>query len=636
MRRFLLVLFALMVAVEALNAWPQLEAGEAASRRPLPVALKDVDGDEVSLVPAKGKFTIAVFYSTECPISNAYSSTYNGLATAYPAERVGVVAICVDPDLTSSDVKSHARDFGLKLRLVQDRAGRLTRALGAKMTPEAFVIDDRGEIRYHGRIDDQFSARQIRNANPTGSQLKDALTALLAGKDVAVPFVEPVGCPVPESKSKGIPTYAKDVAPIINRRCLDCHRKGQVGPFPLQTYENARKRASDLADVVTDRIMPPWKAVHGVGGPFKDDRSLPQAEIDTIVAWAENGAPEGAPADLPPKPKFSEDWSLGTPDLVVDIGLDMHVPADGPDIYRCFVTPTSLPKDVYLSAIEYKPGNRSVVHHILAYVDVSGQARKKDQADPGPGYRCFAGPEVEIHGDLGGWAPGNLPSILPDGVGRSLPKGADVVIQVHYHPTGKAETDRTRIGLYFSRKPIHRTLQWSFAENEKDLNLPPNTTKEIRGEWEVPVDSLAYAVTPHMHLIGREMGMSLKFPDGRTQDLIKIDDWDFNWQTTYYFQKPVDMPKGTIVSVVAKSDPTSNNPRNPSKPPKQVNWGEATTDEMCIGFIALTKKHQDLTKPGEKDDLRDIIMEQRKAEFERMEKAAAENKARKSKEEQPK
>lgn len=615
MKPFLLVLC--FVGLVLPISGPESIAGEPSSPKPIRTLLHDLDGKSMSLVPLRGGFKLVVFYSTECPISNAYSSTYNALSSAFPRERVSFVGICVDPDLSASDLKDHARDFTLKFPLVHDRFGRIARSLGATMTPEAFVIDDQGVTRYHGLIDDQYAARQVRNLNPAGTPLKDALTALLAGKDVATPFVEPIGCPIPVVAVKSaVPTYTKDVAPILYRHCLDCHRKGQVGPFALETYQQARKRAGDLANVVTDRLMPPWKAVHGFGGPFKDDRSLPEKDIATIVAWAENGSPEGDPADLPAMPKFSEDWSLGTPDLILDIGADMEIPATGEDIYRCFVRPTALPKDVYLSAIEYKPGNPRVVHHILAYVDVNGEARKKDAAEPGPGYTCFSGPEVEIHGDLGGWAPGNLPSRLPDGIGRSLPKGADAIIQVHYHPTGKPETDRTRIGLYFSRKPVHKALQWGLALNQNDLVLPPDSTKTIRGTWEIPVDTVALAVTPHMHLLGREIAMTAKFPDGRVQNLIKIDDWDFNWQATYYFRNPIDLPKGSIVDVVATYDNTSSNPRNPNKPPKLVKWGEATTDEMCIGFIALTKKDQDLTKPGEKDDLRDIIMQQRNQEIE--------------------
>ena len=362
------------------------------------------------------------------------------------------------------------------------------------------------------------------------------------------------------------------------------------------------------------------------GGKFKDARVLSDKDIATIVAWSDAGAPEGDPRDLPPPPKFPDDWQLGTPDLVVDIGTDFQIPASGDDIYRCFVIPTKFDKDLYVTAIEYRPGNRRVVHHLLTYVDVSGEARKRDQADPGPGYSCFSGPGEPIHGDLGGWAPGIQPTALADGIGRSLPRGADIILQIHYHPDGKAETDRSRIGLHFARKPIRQTLHWSAAA-DLGMELPAgNSNVEIKAAWPIPVDLVAHAVTPHMHLLGHDIAMSIKFPDGREQDLIKIDDWDFNWQHSYFFEKPLELPKGSILNVVSHYNNSDSNPHNPNKPPKLVKWGEATTDEMCVGFLAVTKKGQDLTRPGEKDDLMEIFRKQMEEYRERREKAMKEAK----------
>jgi mono/diheme cytochrome c family protein len=588
-------------------------------------SLRSPDGKRVDLASPPNGATVLVFYSTECPISNSYSPTLSTLIDSLPAKSVKWIGVCVDPDLSDSDVETHAHDFGLKFPVVRDRRGAFARKIGAKMTPEAFVIDKEGTIRYHGRIDDQFVARRVRNAVPSGNELKDAIAAFLSGKAVNVPYVEAVGCPIPEAPAVAArPTYSKDVATILQKNCQECHRPGQVGPFALETYEQARKRATDIATVAEDRAMPPWKAAPHVGVKFKDARTLSEPEIATLVAWSEADAPEGNPADMPMPPKFPDDWQLGTPDLVVDIGADFAVPADGNDIYRCFVVPTHLEKDQYVSAVECRPGNRRVVHHILAYVDTSGKARERDQADPGPGYTCFGGPGDPIHGGLGGWAPGNLPNRMDEGIGLSLPRQSDIIIQVHYHPRGKAETDRTKIGLYFARKPVKQIMHASAALNP-ELDLPPGQSNiEVRAAWQVPVDVVAHAVTPHMHLLGRDMLMSVKFPDGRVQDLIKIDDWDFNWQYTYHFEKPLDLPKGTLLTLVSHYDNSASNPRNPNKPPKEVKWGEATTDEMCIGFIGVTKKGQDLTKPGEKDDFNEILRKQAEEFREKYEKARRE------------
>jgi hypothetical protein len=566
---------------------------------------------------------VLVFYSSECPISNGYSPTLTTLVDSFPAKSVKWLGVCVDPDLSDAEVETHARDFGLKFPVARDRRGSFARKIGVTVTPEAFVIDDARRVRYHGRIDDQFVARRVRNAVPTETDLKDAIAAVVAAREVKVPYVEAIGCPLPRAaRPKVQPTYCRDVARILQNNCQECHRPGQVAPFPLLTYQQARKRASDIADVVEDHSMPPWKAARHFGVPFKDVRTLSEKDIDTLVAWAEVDSPEGDPADMPAPPRFSDDWRLGTPDLVLDIGADYAVPASGEDIYRCFVVPTQLEEDQYVQAIEHRPGNRRVVHHVLSYVDTSGKGRERDAADPGPGYMCFGGPGDPIHGDLGGWAPGMQPSRLPDGIGRSLPAKSDVIIQVHYHPSGKPETDRTRIALYFSRTPVKQTFHWTAALNP-ELELPPGKSNlEVKAAWEIPVDMIAHAVTPHMHLLGRDIQMSLKLPDGRVQELIKIDNWDFNWQLSYYLQQPLDVPKGSVLQVVSHYDNTASNPRNPNKPPKLVKWGEATTDEMCVGFLAVTKKGQDLTRPGEKDDLMDIIRKQREQERARYEKEA--------------
>jgi hypothetical protein len=569
------------------------------------------DGRSVELRAPKGGASALVFYSSECPISNSYSPALNALGSEFPAGRVRLVGLCIDPDLSDADIATHAKDFELKFPVVRDRHGDLARKLGAAVTPEAFVLDDQGRVRYHGRIDDQFADRRKANANPSTHELRDAVAAVLDGREVKTPHVPAVGCPIPDPpKADSAPTYSREVVRILQRNCQECHRKGQIGPFPLETYEQARKRAADIAAVADDRVMPPWKPVPGVGPKLKHERSLASGDIAALLAWAEAGAPEGYPSDLPPPAAFPEDWALGTPDLVVEPAEEFSIPADGGDIYRCFVIPTTLPKDMYISSIEYRPGNRRVVHHMLAYVDTSGEGRKRDAADPGPGYSCFSGPQVEIVGDLGGWAPGNEPSRLPEGVGRSLPKGADVIVQVHYHPSGKPETDRSRIGLHFSRKPVKQTFHWNAAADPRLKIEPGESNHESKASWRVPVDLVGYAVTPHMHMLGRDITMSVTYPEGRTVDLVKIADWDFAWQNTYYFENPIDLPKDSVIKLVAHFDNSEANPRNPNHPPKQVKWGEATTDEMSIGFIGVTKKGQDLTRPGEKDDLHEIFAKQ--------------------------
>lgn len=292
------------------------------------------------------------------------------------------------------------------------------------------------------------------------------------------------------------PTYSADVEPILRTRCLECHRPGQIGPFALSTYEQASKRAEDLASVAEERRMPPWKPTPGFGPKLKHDRSMPRSEIETLRAWADSGAARGLDRVRPPDPVV-DDWKLGKPDFILEPSEEFLIPASGPDIHRCFVIPTSLAGDAYVSAVEYRPGNARVVHHVMAFVETAEAGRKRDEADPGLGYESYSGAGVEVFGDLGGWAPGNEPSRLPEGVGRSLPKGADVILQVHYHPDGKPEVDRTRIGLYLSRGPVRQTLQWKGVMTRGIRLEPGEADTNVKASWMVPVnvEALAIALT---------------------------------------------------------------------------------------------------------------------------------------------
>jgi peroxiredoxin len=571
---------------------------------------RSVVGKPIDWSAPKGGATVVVFYSSECPISNEFSPTLKALAALEP-KRVNFVGVAVDFDLSDADLARHGAEHGLPFPLVCDRDGKLARRLGARMTPEAVVLDDSGAVRYRGRIDDQFAARMTRNAHPSKPDLKEAILAVLGGKEPAKPWPEPVGCPIPDApKAAAPPVYTHDVLPILQKSCQACHRKGQVGPFALDTYEQARKRADLIATEVSERQMPPWKAVPGFGPRYKHDKALSDAEIRTLVTWAEAGAPEGNKSDTPAPATFSEDWSLGSPDIVLQPASEYSIPAAGGDIYRCFVVKTNLPADTYVRAAEVRPGNRKVVHHVLSYVDISGEARKKDNADAEQGYECFGGPGVRVHSGLFGWAPGNEAHFLPDGIGVSLPKGADVIIQVHYHPDGKPETDLTRVGLFLCKTPVKQALHNAFAANMA-LEIPAGDShREIRAKWDVPVDVTVLSATPHMHQIGRHMEMAFRFPDGkRVENLVKIDDWDFGWQFTYWLDKPLDVPKGSKLEIVSHYDNSEANPRSP-KPLRTIRWGEATTDEMCIGFVGVVKTGQDLTRPGEKDDLGEILMKQ--------------------------
>jgi hypothetical protein len=335
--------------------------------------------------------------------------------------------------------------------------------------------------------------------------------------------------------------------------------------------------------------MPPWPPSPG-WGEFLDEARLTEVEIARFQAWAETGAVEGEAADLPPPPSFPRGWKLGEPDLVVGMSEAFEVPAEGRDSYRCFVLPTQLPEDTFVAGVDFHPGAKNVVHHALFFLDTSGVARQLDAQDPGPGYRSFGGAGFVPAGGLGGFAPGTQPRLLPDGMARRLPKGADIVLQVHYHPSGKSENDQSRLGLYFAKQPIEKEIV-AIAVLTHRIDIPAGEANyERHASLTLPVPVSLISAAPHMHYLGKEMKAQATTPDGRTIPLVRIEDWNFNWQGQYLYARPIELPAGTRIDVDARYDNSPDNPRNPSSPPRRVRFGEQSTDEMCICFFQATAR----------------------------------------------
>jgi mono/diheme cytochrome c family protein len=463
-----------------------------------------------------------------------------------------------------------------------------------------FVLDSSRAVRYQGRIDDRYASRARQRSQITTHDLEVALEAVLTGKPVQVASTAAFGCaivrPLTASPSGDARvTYYRDVAPILHERCQSCHRPGQIAPFSLASYADARNWATEIKTFTGNRQMPPWKAEPG-HGEFSDVRRLSDQEVETLAAWADAGAPAGNIKDAPAPKQWPSNWALGEPDLVLKMPEAYQVSAGGKDDFRCFVLPTNLPEDKQVVAVEVRPGNPRVVHHVLNFLDIRGAARKLDERDPLPGYNSgLGGIGIQPSGALGGWAPGNLPRFLPEGVGLPLPKGADVVLQVHYHKTGKPETDQTMIGIHFAKKPIEKRLR-TWPLTTLAINIPPGEARhEVRSQMMLPFDVHALGITPHMHLLGREMKVTATLPDGTEKSLVWIKDWDYRWQDTYRYQEPVALPRGTRLNLVAYYDNSTGNPLNPSSPPQRVTFGEETTDEMCFAFIGFT---MDREPPG--------------------------------------
>jgi peroxiredoxin len=563
--------------------------------------LKDVEGRTHTLSALKDrKAVVLLFTGIQCPRSVAAEPRLAEMARAYGEKGIAFLAVNSNWHESVEAVAAHAKSAKFPIPILKDEKNRVADLYKIEVQPTAVVLDAERRVRYRGLIDDHKNEEFVRNP-----YLRKALDALLEGRPVEVGSTEPVGCSVKreEAEAKGAEvTYAKHVAPILFRACVGCHRPGQVGPFSLETYEQAKAWSREVVTYSKRREMPPWKPVSNFG-EYHNERRLSDDEIATLEKWHKAGAPKGDPKDLPPVPQFSDAWMLGKPDAVLKAEGGYEVAARGADEYRCYVMQNPFPEDVWVSGVEYRPGNPRAVHHIIAYLDMGTAGERMDAADPKPGYRSNgSGPNILPSGTIGGWAPGNLPRMLPDGIGRRLRKGERIILETHYHKTGRVEVDGgAELAIHLARKPVKQMLKYHMIINPM-FRIPAGAeAHKVAGSWAAPTDVHVLDVMPHMHLLGREASMVATFPDGRTKDLVVIKDWDFNWQETYQFKEPLALARGTRVRLEMTYDNSLKNPNNPSNPPRDVRWGEQTTDEMCVGFIGFVRDSEDLTQPKTED-----------------------------------
>jgi uncharacterized protein (TIGR03437 family) len=398
-------------------------------------------------------------------------------------------------------------------------------------------------------------------------------------------------------------TWSDQIAPIIYNNCSTCHRPGQVSSLSLMSYDDVRRRGSTVAQTIQSRYMPPWKPEPGWIA-YRDERRLTPEQIALIQRWVADGMPRGDASKEPKAPAFSDSWLLGTPDLVLEMPAGFNVPADGPDIYRNFVLPTGVTEDKWVKAIELKPSARAVVHHVLFAADKTGTARAQSGQDGQPGFpglgsvftiQALADPLSIVSGGLGAWVPGTTPSFLPAGIAMPLPKGADLILQTHFHPNGAAQTEKTAVGLYFGARPDRELSQVqapAFFGVRANIDIPAGEKNyKVRGSFTIPADVDAVGVSAHAHYLAKEAKLTATLPNGEVKILLWIRQWDFSWQDQYAFQDFVPLPRGTRLDGELTYDNSADNIRNPNNPPKRVTWGEQSTDEMGSLILGVVPKN---------------------------------------------
>jgi len=584
-----LAAFAMLGTAPLLAAEPSVAIGTKTGN----FMLRDYHGRPHSLDEVgKDKVVVLAFLGTECPLAKLYAPRLAELAKTY--EPRGVVFLGINPNRQDAvtEIAAFARTHEVKFPILKDLNQEVADAVGATRTPEVVVLDASHKIRYRGRIDDQYGFQErasYQKSKPVTNDLADALDAVLAGKQVATAESPAAGCLIGrnlEPQADSDVTYSNQIARIMNSNCVYCHRSGQIAPFTLTSYDDVAGWASMIDEVVRLERMPPWHANEKFGH-FANDARLSKEDKDLIAQWVANGAPEGDKKDLPEPPKFAEGWLIDEPETVVYMrDKPYDVPATGVVEYQHFVVDPGWQEDRWIKAVEARPGNAAVVHHILMFV-LPPDGNFSDGLGNGNDF-------------LAAYAPGNRPDALPSGLARLVPAGSKLIFQMHYTPNGSKQQDRSYCGFVFADpQEVRKEVRVSSAVNFV-FQIPP-------GESDFPVksrqifkeDTLLLSLMPHMHLRGKAFRYEATYPDGKHEVLLDVPRYDFGWQTSYQLAEPKLLPRGTRLDCYAVFDNSTDNLNNPD-PTKAVRFGDQTFEEMMIGFFESTPAHQDLKNPEKK------------------------------------
>lgn len=544
-------------------------------RTELPVDLSDF---------ADRKAVVVIFLGTVCPINNLYLHRLTEYQRDYAEQGVQLIGINSNHCDLPEDIAKHAEEHALNFPVLKDLDGHVADLFGAEKTPEVFVLDAEGTVRYQGRIDDQHGLT-YRKLDPTTRELADAIAAVIAGEEVKVAKTEVEGCWIarrPKPNPTAEVSFTKDIAPLLQKNCQECHRPGQIGPMPLIEYEDVADWSESIRYAVEDRRMPPWYADPRYGH-FSNDRSLSDDEVALLIHWIDQGCPEGDPADMPPAREFSSDWRIGKPDLILSMEEEYHVPAEMPPggiPYQLFIVDPGFTEDVWVQRAEARAGAASVVHHIIAYIVPPAEYEDPDY----PNFPFLLG--VRNARVLAGTAPGDMPSIFPEGTASRIPAGSMIVFQMHYTPNGKAATDRSSVGLILAKEKPQREIITVPVFNAR-LDIPPGDPNYfVESRFTFKYDAEIFSLMPHMHLRGKDFMVNVQPPEGPETTLLSVPEYNFNWQSAYRLAEPVRVKAGDKLHCLAHFDNSERNPSNPD-PTRRVRWGDQTWQEMMIGWMDM-------------------------------------------------
>ncbi|MEM7235508.1 MAG: hypothetical protein AAF517_25265, partial [Planctomycetota bacterium] len=584
----------------------------------------DLDGEEHRT--EEKDLVVLAWSGIGCPMARVYVPRLSGISDDYQG-RVSFFQIHSNLQDKVPDIREELNERPVSFPVVRDRDGELARTLGAERTTDVIVLE-RGVVRYHGSVDDQYSFEErpgeardtVRKASATTNYLRDALDALLAGESPPVAVTPRFGCALGLRSAASFvakdfpgPTFHRDVEPLFQKHCQDCHREKGIGPFALTNYEDAAGWAEMIAEVVADGSMPPWHADRTVG-EFSNDRSLKDSESKTILDWVAAGAPKGDPDDSPKPRSWEEGWTIGKPDAVFSLP-EFEVPADGRVEYRYVTVETNFEEDRWVQAAEFSSTGGEVVHHVLSFVERKGswlpwstgskrpwrpRFRVTDLLQGAPrsewgkwGRRTAKYTKHLRIGNAGGMdgfflgaAAGDIPIQFPEGRAKLLPKGAKIVCQVHYTPNGKPTKTITSLGLRFAKTPPPQAIE-SHAIATVALEIPPGESKvEVAARHKFKRDGLLLSMAPHMHLRGRAFRFELELPDGTKEEVLRVSNFDFDWQPAYVLAEPREIPKGSVLRATGIFDNSEANPHNPN-PKEPVFFGLQSDEEMMIGYFEV-------------------------------------------------